>query len=622
MRRNAPGGLLSIALAFAVTTARHQSKLRSVWYDESFTIVWFRSDWRTFWNLARRDSGNGVGYVFALKVIDWAWPGSSVPLGLIESVSIAAWVGLLLVIFACFSRSGHPIWGAITSTAMTFTYIHHQYATELRPYTVGAAVVGALLLLSLEPNIMHEARESSLASFYETFAGLGISDSPGSPDSADAPQIAEGFAVPGEPERVANSRMFILIVGTLLFAAPLIHPLLIPLTAYFTFFFFRRIHSRARWGIAAVGSFSSACIAMLILTNPRGDSQLYWMAPANVKTVWSQLLDWFFNNGVFSILHPLTQAGRLANLLALGLLVWGGCGLPLFGFARTQPRNDRHKNPLTNLFRRAAAPLAVELAFVSLWSALGSHDYLGYSYRYLYMALPLWIVASSCGLLGLLRFASETLARPGRAGDWSGRIFDWLGYSVGAVLFAGAVATTPHTLKQTQRILQVVRSPYPPIVRDDFVADLVQQLQNLPGTPALTAVSIGSVGESNRPAQNIALVGEETAFISMLAARQTGDLVLRSDTRLAQPFHTCSPDENLFEPRRGLGVDLPANFWGTFFGQSSQEREGASQTTAWVIVANNDPCVLIQLQALQGSKTVLTYNSASRSFDIKQLDPP
>jgi hypothetical protein len=71
LRRTAALGLLSAVVAFAVITARHQSKLRSLWYDESFTIVWLRSDWHEFWQLARRDSGNGIGYVFLLKVLDF-----------------------------------------------------------------------------------------------------------------------------------------------------------------------------------------------------------------------------------------------------------------------------------------------------------------------------------------------------------------------------------------------------------------------------------------------------------------------------------------------------------------------------------------------------------------------
>jgi hypothetical protein len=75
-------GLLGLVVMFAVATARQQSRLRSVWYDEAFTIVWMRADWEHFWQLARRDAGNGVGYIVALKLLDWLWPGSTVPLGL------------------------------------------------------------------------------------------------------------------------------------------------------------------------------------------------------------------------------------------------------------------------------------------------------------------------------------------------------------------------------------------------------------------------------------------------------------------------------------------------------------------------------------------------------------
>jgi hypothetical protein len=610
-------GVMFVVVMFAVATARQQSRLRSVWYDEAFTMVWMRADWEHFWQLARRDSGNGVGYVVALKLLDWLWPGSTVPLGLMEAVSILAWAGLLIAVYACFARVGHRFWGAITAATMALTWIHHQYATELRPYPIGAAMVGALLFLSLDSGRLPVGSPSDVEPCVELGGLVAV-------NSVDPPGALEPFAVKrGAVKQVDGMNLwylqpratvvdrswgFIAVVGVLLFAAPLVHPLLIPLTGYFTIFFARQIRSWASWLILACGASSSVCIVLLGLVNPRGDSQLFWIGRGSFRVVCSQILDWFSSNGVFGFVHPVTEAGWLAALGVVLLLLWGGLGLPSFG--RQSGISDSlgltrlpcslgslgSLNPLTHLFRRAAVPLAIEVGAVGVWSAIGPRNYITYAYRYLYFALPLWIVASSAGLLALCLVARDSMWK--REPDptevrSSPPIFarllpDWLGYGLFYVLLIGVIASGPSALKQSR----------------DLKVELPKVIADLVRTASLEGAPI------------IALAGEEISFVSMLASRETGDLTLAPNVALVQPFSTCRIANKV---RGGQDLDLPAKFWNPFIARSPLSGDVKKRVSAWIILANNefsivDPCAVSQLKNLQGPKTLLLYDRASRKF--------
>jgi hypothetical protein len=635
--RSLSTAVMCVVVFFAISTARSQSKLRSVWYDEAFTIVWMRADWEHFWQLARRDSGNGVGYVVVLRLLDWLWPGSTVLLGLLEGVSILAWVGLLVGVFACFARVGHWFWGATTAAVMTLTWIHHQYATELRPYPIGAAIIGLLLFVSLDATV------------------------------------------------VARRRVFIALVAGLLFAAPLVHPLMIPLTGYFAIFFAWRIRFRASWLILVCSATSSVCIVTLGRINPRGDSQLFWMAPGNFRVVGAQILDWFSSNGVLGFAHPVTQVGWLAALGVVLLLVWGGLGLPSFGrfgFVSEAPRlrasfrspaslglagspssSDLLSSPgspgstvstgspgptsstsstgfvgsanltdsnglhgldglpgsirsLTYLFRRAVVPLVIEVGAVGLWSAIGPRNYMLYAYRYLYFALPLLIVSSSAGLLVLCLVARETVWKPQshsldlRASlSASARLMpDWIGYCLFYLLLASAIASGPGALQQSREIVRSVRSDFPPTVRSYLIQDLKVELPKVIGRLAMTAPLEGD--------STIALAGEEVSFVSMLASGETGDFKLASNVALVQPFYSC---RSINMVRGGLFPDLPAKFWNPLIDRSPLRSSVSKRVSAWIVLANNefsvaDPCVLSQLKNLQGPKTLLMYDRASRKF--------
>ncbi len=548
--RASSSAVLAVSLLVAAYTALRQSRLANLWFDEAFTLVWARAPWGAFWTLARRDSGNGVGLALLLRALDWMTPGSEVRLIVFEMVPIIAWIGLIAVVYRCFSLEGHRLWGSATCLSMTLTATYQRYATEIRPYPLAALVVSLLVLLSLDPVVTsHRGRWNWLTL-------------------------------------------------VLLVAAPFIHPLLVPLSVYFAVVLSKRAEGLWRRLLVAAGLGSAALLTLMTLTNPRGDEQLFWLRSGGLRMVFADLVGWLDANGVVSTVPPTVAGAALGKLMSIGtvlLLGWGGWYL-------TTRRSVAPSSPPQTLFVKALAPLLVEVAVISGWSVLGSHNYVLTAYRYLYPVLPLWTIVSSCALLGLVTYCREEIRRFGSDGLFLCRagspLLPKTVTLLVALIIAVAVATSVRsTLLRTSRTVRDVLSSSPPNDRSYLAEDLIKELRTLP--------------EVARPGLRIGLTAEDFSFIELMAARQIGRLPLPDGVAMREPFDTCVPMATGLRGAPSVRINAPVSIWGDVFTSTRPEAD------VWVVL-NAGFCVDRKVAKLQGRKILLSYDRTHRSFAVER----
>lgn len=326
-----------------------QADLRrsTIWFDEAFTVVWSRVDWSSWWLMARLEGGNAALQSAAFKVADEAWPGRGLPVALMELLSAAMVLLAAISVMRMLGRAAGP-WLPMAGGLCLLGLVNTRYiVTELRPYGAAMAVTAATV------------------------------------------------------ELMARERLPVRRLAVCAAVGPLLHPLLCLTSACALVRLGMASDARRlalRWSLLPIASCGFASV--LVVTNPRGTSQVAWLPPIGLDLAIGKTARFLGANTPWGWAEMPRTAAAAAGLVA-GLLVAWATASRIRALVAARGATSGPRTTPDRAFVISASVMASTIAVLAAASRFGPVGYLG-NYRYLLNLLPLWTVVLVGGSARLL----------------------------------------------------------------------------------------------------------------------------------------------------------------------------------------------------------------------------
>lgn len=431
-----------------------QADLRrsTIWFDEAFTVVWSRLDWSNWWLIARLEGGNAALQSAAFKVADEAWPGRGLPVALMELLSAATVLLAALSVMRMLGRSAGT-WVPVAGGLCFLGLVDTQYiVTELRPYGAAMAVTATTV------------------------------------------------------ELMARKRMPVRGLSICAAVGPLLHPVLCITSACALVRLGLEADTRRRalrWALLPFASCASAVI--LVVTNPRGTSQVAWLPPIGIDRAIVKTVRFMGTNTPWGW-NSMPRSAAAATGLFTGLLVAMATVPRIRAFLAGRPGTSASPAARDRAFVMSTAVMATTIAILAAGSRLGPVGYLGNT-RYLLNLLPLWTVVL---IGGTARLGTAVRAR-----------------HAAAVRLTAATALVMATALRVSEIVRVPRGE-----ADSTVSVLTRELEN----------------DHAKARTGVVLNGPEWYIVR--ANVLVGRLTIPPPYELAGPLDNCVPAPGGFSNRR------------------------------------------------------------------------